>query len=207
MRQLLFIPCKPFAQAKSRLAKVLSPAQREALARALYRHTLEIARACHGIEALIISSDPQALAMARSAGLGAITETGPQGLNAALETAMARFARSDEMAFAYLPTDLPALRVNDLATLADADRDFLIAPDARRQGTNLLRWPSTCDVRMAFGDGSFAVHCREARRLGLPLRELDGEGLRHDIDAAEDLDWLRRQPSSALGTFISILDT
>lgn len=187
MQPVLLIPCKPFAQAKMRLSPALDPALRAALARALCRHTLGVA-AASGLEGFVVSSDAEVLAMARSAGLQSLAEDHAQGLNAALDIATGRLA-GRAASFAYLPTDLPRLSPADLAPLreAGAAAGLLIAPDAARQGTNLLCWPAASGLRPAFGEGSFGAHRRQAAERGLNVRVLDSAGLRHDIDLPQDL--------------------
>ncbi len=196
MRQLLFIPCKPFAQAKSRLDGVLDSTQRERLARKLYQHTLSAVAGSHaGFEAIVISSDAQALQLARDAGLGTIVESAPGGLNEALTTALTQFVHErnvHKLRFAYLPTDLPYLSPDDLDFLAVHEKEgdnaqCIIAPDFHRQGTNFLSWPAEIDLRMAFGPGSFEAHYAQARRLCRSVRLVMSMGLRWDLDVPDDL--------------------
>ena len=202
MRQLLFIPCKPFSQAKTRLDGVLDAAQREQLARKLYQHTLSAVAGSHaGFEAIVISSDADALQTARKAGLGCIVESAPGGLNQALTTALAQFAHErnvrnvgnvGNVRFAYLPTDLPYLSSADLDCLGVQSEDgdnaqCIIAPDFHRQGTNFLSWPAAIDLRMTFGPASFDAHYAQARRLCPSVRLVMSMGLRWDLDLPRDL--------------------
>ena len=193
MRQLLFIPCKPFSQAKTRLDGVLSAPQRERLARELFQHTLSAVTGSRaGLEAIVISSDAGALQLARDAGLGTIVESTPSGLNEALQMALAQFPHDRGVRFAYLPTDLPYLSSADLDSLAvparaDNNAQCVIAPDYHRQGTNFLSWPAHVDMRMAFGHASFDAHYSQARRLCPSVRLVMSLGLRWDLDVPDDL--------------------
>lgn len=193
MRQLLFIPCKPFSQAKTRLDGVLSGPQRERLARELFQHTLSAVTGSRaGFEASVISSDADALHLARDAGLGTIVESTPSGLNEALQMALAQFPHDQGVRFAYLPTDLPYLSSADLDSLRVQSEDgdntqCIIAPDYHRQGTNFLSWPAHIDLRMTFGPASFEAHYAQARHLCPSVRLVMSMGLRWDLDVPDDL--------------------
>lgn len=186
---VLFIPCKPFAQAKSRLGGVLNARQREKLARALYVHTLATVAACRTeFEAIVISSDEEALECARAAGLGHVSESASHGLNEALHAALMRYPRRQGVRFAYLPIDLPLLCPGDLDQVAQGDpEEFVIAPDRQGRGTNFLSWPAEIELCLSFGPSSFSAHCREAARLDLAVRVVTDAHFEQDLDVPADL--------------------
>ncbi len=79
------------------------------LASALYVHTLATVAACRtDIEAIVISSDEEALERACAAGLGHASESASYGPNEALRAAWTHYPRRQGIRFAYLPIDLPA---------------------------------------------------------------------------------------------------
>lgn len=189
VHHVLFIPCKPFAQAKTRLRGVLNARQREMLARALYFHTLATVAACQtDFEAIVISSDEEALERARAAGLGHVSESASHGLNEALRTALMQYPHRQGIRFAYLPIDLPLLRAADLDRIAQRDpEDCVIAPDRHGRGTNFLSWPAEIDLSLSFGPSSFSAHCHAAARLDLSVRVVTDTHFEQDLDVPEDL--------------------
>lgn len=189
MRQVLFIPCKPFAYAKTRLAGVLAPRARQDLARALYVRTLDVLARCRaGFEPIVISSDPEVLALARQSGFGTVVEAQARGINPALGSAMTLLGRNKHLRYAYVPIDLPKLCADDLDDLVAIEHnEVVIAPDLALQGTNFLSWPSTLQFVPSFGAASFATHCAQALQPGSRLRLYDAPALRRDLDLPDDL--------------------
>ena len=69
MIRWLLAPVKPFAEAKSRLASVLTPAERGLLMRSLLERTLALARESNLFaRLLVVSRDPLVWEVARKAG-------------------------------------------------------------------------------------------------------------------------------------------
>ena len=69
MNRWLLAPVKPFAEAKSRLASVLTPAERALLMRSLLERTLALARESKLFaRLLVVSRDPLVWEVARRAG-------------------------------------------------------------------------------------------------------------------------------------------
>jgi len=185
------IPVKPFAQAKSRLASVLSPAERHAFSRALLSRTLDVLGTVRSIEQiLVISRDPEALALARDHAARALAEPGILDLNAALhfatETAQAEGAR----AVLIVPSDLPLLSAAEVEELIGGEAtepQLSLAPDRRGTGTNalLLRPPNL--IQYQFGEDSFREHLAQAAQLGLEARVCHLPSVAWDVDVPEDL--------------------
>jgi 2-phospho-L-lactate guanylyltransferase len=198
VRQVLFIPCKPFVHAKTRLAGVLAPRARQDLARALYVRTLDVLARCRaGFEPIVISSDAEVLALARQAGFGTVVEAQACGINPALGSAMTLLGRNKHLRYAYVPIDLPKLCVDDLHDLVAFEHDeVVIAPDLALQGTNFLSWPSTLQLVPAFGAASYVAHSLQVLQQGSRLRMYDAPALRRDLDLPDDL---RRDAPALMG--------
>jgi len=66
-----------------------------------------------------------------------------------------------------------------------------LAPDRRRDGSNVMSVPTDVGFRFAYGPGSFAAHLAEAKRLGLEIDIIEAPDLAWDIDDPGDLpdDW------------------
>lgn len=185
------VPVKPLASAKSRLASVLSDAEREGLSRGFLEHTLQVLAEVPGIaQTLVVSRDAGALALAAGKGARLVAESDAQGLNAAL-THASRVAREGGAgAVLILPVDLPLLTSADVALLVgedDGQSRVVIAPDRHEHGTNalLLRPPEL--LPLAFGEGSFGRHMALARHADVPVRVLRLPGAALDVDVPEDL--------------------
>lgn len=193
------VPVKPFTRAKSRLASVLSEADRAALSREFLEHALRVLAQVPAIaQSLVVSRDAAALALARAHGAATVAEPARLGLNAAL-TLATRVAREAQAgAVLVLPTDLPLLTAADVAQLAAEDNGWqplvAIAPDRHDQGTNalLLRPPDL--LPYAFGEGSFSRHLDLARRTEARVRICRLPGAALDVDVPEDLRLYRARP-------------
>jgi 2-phospho-L-lactate/phosphoenolpyruvate guanylyltransferase len=176
---LLVVPAKRLGTAKSRLRGAVPDGAHAPLAAALLRDTLTAALACADV--LVVTGDPAAAAVARSAG-AAVTADPGGGLNAALRHG----TRDDRRPRAALTGDLPGLRTIELsAALAAATaagvRSFVA--DAAGTGTVLLCAPAGVPLDPRFGAGSAAAHAASGARA------LTGDwpGLRRDVDTAADL--------------------
>lgn len=180
----IVIPLKAPAQAKSRLAGVLSDAEREALVETMARRTVRLAReAAPEAIVLLVSASGAFRAMARSLGARAFADD-ESGLNRALTAAAATIPADD--AILVLPADLPLLTGEDIAAMINAAADCAVAPDRPRQGTNALYWRRAPRV-FRFGRTSFAAHQRAAREQGLTIAIIDRPGLAFDLDEPGDL--------------------
>lgn len=181
--QVVAVPVKRLDRSKSRLAGVLSPAERAALTLAMLADVLEACRGVPGWELWVVSPDPAALdAAARQGGRPILEERG--SLLAAVRQVEAE-AKWGELAVVL--GDLPYLTSDDLRAALATGGAVVAAPAASDGGTNLLlRRPSTA-IPARFGTASFQRHRWEARRRGLDFRLLRLPGLERDLDRPEDL--------------------
>lgn len=193
MSTWVVIPVKPLRLAKSRLAKVLSPEQRQRFAEAMFKHVLGVARSVPQITGtLVISRDNRALAVAREFGAKTIQETGTPELNNALMRATRVVAGWRSDGILILPADLPLVQPEDVSGMLKMggynEPSVVIATDRNRDGTNamLLRPPGI--IRYAYGPGSFQRHSMLAREAGAEVYEYESERLMQDIDLPEDVE-------------------
>ena len=184
------VPVKPLRRGKSRLSEILTPVQRMELNRYLLTHTLEVLRQIPEIEhTLVISRDPEALAIARRHGARTVTESRPSNLNLALQRASILAEQSRTPAVLIVPSDLPALGVADieaLLTAATASPALVIAPDFREDGTNALLVHPPHWLQFSFGPQSFLRHCQQAQQVNAQLHVIRRPGLMYDLDRKED---------------------
>ncbi|MCS6907304.1 MAG: 2-phospho-L-lactate guanylyltransferase [Anaerolineales bacterium] len=185
------VPVKPLGYGKSRLSPVLGREQRRELNRYLLCRTVTVLKGLSQIGVvLVVSRDPEALALARSLGARTLLESRSEGLNQAvlLGTLLAQRSRAD--AALILPTDLPLLSRAALETFLSAAQSaqplVAIAPDRHRRGTNALYLVPPNLPRFCFGENSFQAHCELAMQLCRRCAVIDVPELAFDLDDAED---------------------
>jgi len=180
------IPVKASAESKSRLAKVLDAAQREALARAMLDRVVDAASSAPNVARVCLignsreGQDDSVMLLADPGG----------GLSAAAAAALAEAERQGASRIVVIHADLPQVTARDVALLAAAPSgEIAIAPDRHGTGTNAisLPLPEARGFSFAFGPDSFAKHNAEADRLGLRVEEIHSQGLAHDVDEPDDL--------------------
>jgi 2-phospho-L-lactate guanylyltransferase len=198
------VPLKELAQAKSRLAPALAPAERSALALAMLRHVLDVLGELtrHGVlrGVWLVSRDP--LAQREAARRGAWPLHDATGdLNTALEQARAAAEAAGAAALLVVPADMPRLAPADvrglLAALGAAQAlqrgpACVLAPDHALHGTNALALTLPSPLPFCFGADSLAAHLNAARHLGVSAQIFASPTLARDIDTPADLHTLRR---------------
>lgn len=203
------VPAKPLAQAKSRLAAVLSPAEREQLAHALLCHTLDVLASLTapadlapsdpsprlaGI--LVVSADWKVGELAAARGVAWLPEMAPPELNSALEQGAAAARTRGAQGVLVVPGDLPHLTAAAVAELLAAVGEppvVVIAPDRREEGTNALLVAPPGLIPFGFGPGSFQRHVAAARVAGGRTVIWRHPAWAYDVDWPEDLTLLPRK--------------
>ena len=182
----------------------------------MFVHTLETAAAA-GPPVLVVSPDPQALALAGDHGAAGLEEPRPIGLNHALALAGREVRERGGNALLVVSADLPDLEASDLrAMLAppvaagrgplDApravegkakalpnDASVRIAPDGAGTGTNALYVRPPGLLAFAYGERSYRRHLEQARARGAAVRRVERPGLSFDLDTPDDLERYQRR--------------
>lgn len=185
------LPVKPFALGKSRLAPWAHDLRPD-WARAFFLDTLDAVLRTPGVErVIVVSSDPQARALARRADADTVDDTPARGLNAAVRRGARRAATGAVRPVAVLTTDLAALDPSELAhILTEAHthpRAFLA--DHTGLGTTILTARTPTLLLPRFEGTSRTRHAASgAHEITSP----DVPGARLDIDTPEDLAAARR---------------
>lgn len=178
------MPVKAFRVAKLRLAPVLSPESRDALARSMAETVL---RAAAPLPTAVVCDDDEVAAWA--AGLGAKVVWAPgRGLDGAVSDGVQALAARGASRVIVAHADLPL--ATDLSWVARFAGVTLV-PDHRDDGTNVACVPSDARFRFAYGTGSFARHAATAIRLGHALRVVREPRLGLDVDEPADLERAR----------------
>lgn len=187
------VPVKPLRRGKSRLAGTLTEDERTELNRQLLAHTLETLKKTPEIEqTLVISRDPQALAVAREFDARTVLEDGSPHLNTALERATVVAKVYATSGVLVLPADLPLISREDIQKLVSAanqhERVVVITPDRHKEGTNALLISPAGIIEYDFGPNSFSRHCERARKAGARLEICILPSIELDLDLPEDLE-------------------
>ncbi|WP_170920909.1 2-phospho-L-lactate guanylyltransferase [Enhydrobacter aerosaccus] len=164
---------KALELAKSRLASVLDPPRRRALAQQMLDHVLETLRRA-GVERIHVAG----------------SDRGEGDLNADAAAA-ARLVEAEGATQLLLVTaDLPYLCVEDIAAMIEAGRESaVVIAEAKDGGTNalLLRPPTILGFAFATHRPSAGLHAERARSTGIEPAFVRRPGLARDIDTPADL--------------------
>ena len=185
------VPVKPLRRGKSRLAKVISAEERADLNQYLLEHTIQVLTTIEEIEnILVISRDTEALALARDLGARTVQEYGRPGLNTALARAVEIAKSYETRGILVVPADLPRLDADDIRKILAHRSDppvVVIAPDRKREGTNVLFVCPPHLIDFSYGTGSFQKHQDAAAEAEARLEICDLASLELDLDEPEDL--------------------
>jgi 2-phospho-L-lactate/phosphoenolpyruvate guanylyltransferase len=188
----IIVPHRGLSAAKTRLAPVLDPEERVALARTLLSRVLRVAREAGddaANEVVVISPAADLEPTVADAGARLVIQRG-MGLNAGLDQARTEALSEGVETLAVLHGDLPNLSPDDVRTLLGAvseARGVAIAPDRIGTGTNGLALRPPGIIGFRFGAGSFAAHRADAEAAGLEPIVVSSSGLAFDLDTPEDL--------------------
>lgn len=189
------IPVKPLCESKTRLAHLLSPAERAELMGCLLERMLVAVRQTAVSRILVVSRDEAVLQQAKAARVDTLREERPFALNAAVTQARDLAVRRGAESVLILPADLPLVQTADITAFLDTARSrpdtllMAICGDERQQGTNALFLSPPAPFTFHYGPGSFARHCEEAERNGRIIRVVNGRSLQFDLDT--EADWQR----------------
>lgn len=182
---LALVPLRAPGAGKTRLATVLSPDARAALAIAMLRDVVAALRQSGVTEVVVAAGGAGATEVATTLGLSAITDpAGQPGLDVALTTACAQLGGDRDVL--VVAADLPRIGATDIRAVLDADAEVVVAPTAAGGTGALLRRPVTV-IPTAYGPGSAQRHLDLAQRAGARTATIDRDGLFHDVDTFTDL--------------------
>lgn len=190
------VPVKPLRRGKSRLASALSEDERTELNRSLLQNTLKTFAEVREVEeVLVISRDPQVLAIARQYGARTVREDGQPELNTAIQRATIIAQVYATRGVLVLPADLPLVTREDVLTLIERAGEapaVVIAPDRHGTGTNALLVSPAGLIEYGFGENSFQRHYQRAQEAGARIEIVNLPTLGLDLDLPEDLELVRK---------------
>ena len=193
------VPVKDFGGAKQRLAGVLDQPARAALFRAMLEDVLE---ALHGVASLagivLVTRDPEAVALAGRYGAESLIEPGNRGHTAAVELAARALAGRGAGALLQIPGDVPRVTVAEIEAVIAAHGpapSVTIAPSRDHLGSNAVLCSPPDVFPFRFGDDSFRPHLAAARAIGIEPAVVERPGLGLDVDTPDDLETFLASPS------------
>lgn len=197
--QVCVIPVKEFTNAKERLSGLLSPAERERLALAMYQDVLDaVLPTAPWSRILVISTNRTALDIAERRGVAVFEEPDQRGQSASVERAAQLTLQRGGTALLSLPIDVPLITAADVEALwrqfqglqrahPPNARLAVMTPSRDALGTNaLLRCPPD-NLPCRFGHDSLTKHLAEAAAHGVTCQLYENPRLALDIDTPEDL--------------------
>lgn len=198
MKAWAIIPAKAFDRAKTRLAPLLSPKQREELAEEMFRHALSVCQQSPSIEGvLVVTTCPKITQLAHAA--LALTSRDVDGLlGDSIDAALPSLPPGARGAVVVM-ADLPHLCVDDIEALAQGldEAPLVVAPDRVDEGTNALGMRLPARISTAFGrQGSYSEHLRRAAEAGQSVLIHRSPSLALDVDWPQDVGLIRRAGQS-----------
>lgn len=183
------LPVKSLQNAKQRLRGFLSPAQRETLARILYRQTLAVLCRASGIDRVAVATnDSEVAEHARRSGALVFQEDEQVSHSVSADAACLRAIGLGATTVLLVPIDVPLVSSVDFDRLAGAAQPGLIVvPSADGTGTNALARTPPDVIQSRFGPGSCRAHLDQARAKKVHAEILRVNGLMFDIDTPEDV--------------------
>jgi len=181
------LPLKALAEAKSRLAEVLTDRQRSELMLAMAQDVIAVLLAWHDCRSLTIIQGPgwpSVLPVASNLQVMREDELGGKGLNAKLTSGINALEGEQ---YAVVFGDLPGLNAEDLKALSAAYKTGLsvICPDSDKLGTNVLAFSDSDVPVFRFGSGSYRDYSRHIPRERYVA--LSRPGLGFDVDTPTGL--------------------
>ncbi|MDE2005833.1 MAG: 2-phospho-L-lactate guanylyltransferase [Rhodospirillales bacterium] len=188
------VPVKGFAGAKQRLAGVLAPDARAALAEAMLADVLAVLAAAPLAGILVNTEDEAAATLARGFGAETIAMDALAGHTASVVAMGRHLAALGRGAMLTVPGDIPCVTADEIAALvasAQPAPSFTIAPSRDSMGSNAVLLAPPGAVALRFGEDSYVPHLAAARAAGIAPRIVAQPGIGLDIDTPGDLHALR----------------
>jgi 2-phospho-L-lactate guanylyltransferase len=185
------VPVKERISAKERLAPMLRPETRQALALAMLEDVLTALTATPCIAGLVVVTvDAEAGRLAASYG-GRVIEAGARdGHTGAVAGATRLLTTEGHKSMLTLPGDIPLVTPREIASLLAAHPpapSFTIVPSHDERGSNAIACSPPDAVPLRFGENSFYPHLQAAEVRGVRPNVVHLPGIALDIDNPEDV--------------------
>lgn len=211
MKTVAVVPLNALARAKSRLADVLTPAERRDLVFWMAGRLLDAIQSAGEIAALaVVTPDDEIARWVKQRGAEVITQT-DGGLNDGLELGRQWARKRAADALLVLLGDLPLLSADEVTRFVALAEEptggavVALAPDQLEQGTNGMLLRPIDTLPFAFGVGSLARHWRLAFERRIEPEVFRADGASFDVDMPADIYTLARRKLWSPGRDIAAL--
>lgn len=187
------IPVKRFSSAKSRLAGVLSEAERESLAQAMLNDVLRALSNANLVSGIVVVSHEVRARYAAERVGGLFVEERGAGLCDAIAQAGDWLSKHGQRDLLMIPGDVPLLSSIEIDRIIEhhhGNPAITLVSDREQNGTNALALTPHDAIPLLFGQNSFERHCAHARAAGIEPTVVATTGLALDIDNPIDLQTL-----------------
>jgi 2-phospho-L-lactate guanylyltransferase len=197
------VPIKDLANAKRRLAAVLSETERRLLFQAMVEDVLLTLDSCGLIdETWVVTRDSEVKSLAEVYHARVMPEPENPGLIVAVTVAARKMSAEGVERLLFVPGDVPMVSVAELdIVLTDlghrpgqeidggdaSEAEFTIVPARDLGGSNCICCSPPDCMKFGFGEDSFRRHLEFARELGIRPRVTKLPGLGLDVDTPNDL--------------------
>jgi 2-phospho-L-lactate/phosphoenolpyruvate guanylyltransferase len=192
MTTALLIPIKEPTRAKTRLANLLSLAERQRLVWAMFEDLCaSLGAATEARHIFLVTNFQKAAERGEAFGWQVLSEAAQESESASVDWASGVLQQQGFAAVMRLPADLPLVEAEDIDALLTFDLKppmTLLVPSAEGTGTNaIIRAPGNL-FASRFGPNSLALHRQEAARAGAECVIVENPHIALDIDEPQDLE-------------------
>ncbi len=187
----IVLPIKNPENAKERLASLLSPEQRRALALTLIEQTFAFFKAFTSVaHVLVVTDSPRVAGRAEEDGFSVLREEKPEGETAAVKKATAWSVENGFASQVVIPGDMAELDAVEFRRLLSHDRpnpSVILCPATGDDGTNAILTTPPDVLTHRFGVRSFPDYLVQARTKGVACTVLRLKSLVLDLDTPDDV--------------------
>ena len=183
------VPVKRLGVSKRRLSKFLSPKERKFLTIAMLEDVVGALKSSTIHEIVVVSSDPSVRMVADKFEVSFFSPS-RNGLNPAIEEAIAWCMQKQADSVLVVPADIPLLSfeaVNKIVELGNCDGSTVVLSPSNDGGTNALFLKPPNILFANFGNRSFAKHFKQAQNKGISVKLHYSTSIVLDVDCEEDL--------------------
>jgi len=185
------VPVKERVSAKERLAPLLRPEARQALALAMLEDVLAAVPGARDIAGLmVVTVDAEAGRLAARYGARLIEAGARDGHTGAVTAAARLIAAEGRAGMLTLPGDIPLVTPGEISSILAAHSpapSFTIVPSHDERGSNAIACSPPDAVPLRFGENSFYPHLEAAEACGVRPNVMHLPGIALDIDNPEDV--------------------
>jgi 2-phospho-L-lactate guanylyltransferase len=201
------VPVKRFENGKSRLATLLTIAERVKLCQLLLDDTLSTLKKTSRIsKVIVVSSDRDAEKIAKSYHAKFLKENKDMGVNEAVALADNYCSEAGANATIVIPQDLPLLLPKDIDMMCKSAEEYekclVICPSLRYDGSNALLRRPVLLLQTYYDNNSYETHIKVARELGVNVKVFLSQRIMLDLDTVEDIQNLLKEPRSTHKAFV-----